>query len=154
MFRRFLVAIISVLSICCGNDSPAGPSASTSFAGVWTGTWVRQSCTETAGTVTVGCSGLSPSDVLRANLTQTGTAVEGRVEVGVFLVTVSGTVGSDDALTLTGNGRILTTALRLTNWRTTRSGNTMAGSFTFAFVPDDPTFATVTFVADLQNVTQ
>jgi hypothetical protein len=92
--------------------------------------------------------------VLRANLTQTGTAVEGRVEVGVFLVTVSGTVGADDALTLTGNGRILTTALRLTNWRTTRSGNTMAGSFTFAFVPDDPTFATVTFVADLQNVTQ
>jgi hypothetical protein len=154
MFRRFLVAVVAVHSICCGSDSPTGPSGSTSFDGVWTGTWVRQSCSESAGTVIGGCAVLPASDALRADLTQTGTTLEGRVEVGVFLVTVSGTVGSDDALSLTGSGRILTTGLRLTNWRTTRSGNTMAGSFTFAFVPDDPTLATTTLTTDLQNVTQ
>jgi len=155
MFRRFILAIVVTLSISCGDDSPTAPTATTtSFDGVWVGTWLRQSCSETAGTITVGCAGLPASEALRATLTQSGDQVQGRVEVGVFLVTVSGTVGSDGALPLTGEGRLLTTAFRLSNWRTTRSGSTMAGSFTFAFVPDDPAFATITFTARLQNVTR
>jgi hypothetical protein len=154
MCRPLLVAVFAALAISCGDDAPTSPSGSAvSFAGEWTGSWLRQSCSETAGTITVGCSGLPTSEALRATLTQSGTQVQGRVEVGAFLVTVSGSVGSDGSLSLTGEGRILTTAFRLSNWRTTRSDGTMAGSFTFAFVPDDPTFATITFTAGLQNVT-
>jgi hypothetical protein len=155
MCRPLLVALLATLTICCGDDSPTAPTGSVvDFGGVWSGTWLRQSCSETAGTVTVGCAGLPTSEALRVTLTQTGDQVQGRVDVGVFLVTVTGTVGSDSVLRLTGEGRILTTAFRLSNWQTTQSGGTMTGSFTFAFVPDDPTFATITFTASLQNVTR
>ena len=86
-------------------------------------------------------------------LSQSGTEVQGTLEFATFVVPVTGTVNGG-TLALSGQSHQQTATGRITSWSTTRSGNTMNGSFSFSIVADNPAFGSSTVAVALQNVTK
>jgi hypothetical protein len=147
-----LLALTLALAACGG--SPTSPSGA-GFQGTWEGSWQRTSCSDTVGGA--GCSATPTSGALRATLTQTGTEAQGTVEFGSVLIGSSGVVNSSGTLSLTGATHIQGSApgtFTLSNWSTSRSGNSMTGNFTITFVADNPAFGSQTLQLSLQNVTK
>lgn len=156
--RKLLVQVTGVLvamtvTACGGGGSPTAPSNTVDFQGVWQGTWQRTSCTETGAAQGIACNLAPPSGGLRITLTQSGTAAQGSVEVASFLIPASGNVSGGGTLSLTGQARLQIETGTLSNWSTTRSGNTMNGSFTLTIVPDPPVGSAILQLT-LQNVTK
>ena len=152
--RLALLALTLVCAACGG--SPTSPSGN-GFQGVWEGSWRVTSCSETGGAVGVGCASTPTSGALRVTLTQTGTEVQGTVEFGSVVIGSSGFVTANGTLSLTGTGRIGGEApgtFTISNWSTSRSGNTMTGSFTLRFVADNPALGSQTLQLSLQNVSK
>jgi hypothetical protein len=147
-----LAAIMSVAA--CGSGSPTAPSSTVDFQGVWQGNWQRASCTETGGAQGVACNQTPTSGALRFTLTQSGTAVQGTVEVASFIIQATGPVNSSGALSLTGQAHLQSATETLSNWSTTRSGNSMSGGFTLTIVADNPAFGSQIVQLTLQNVTK
>jgi hypothetical protein len=155
MNRALLLGWLTLCASGCGGTSPTSPSDATiSFQGAWTGTWAMQECSETGGAIGNGCSGLPSTGYLGATLTQTGTSVEGTVEIEVFLARVTGQVDGSGVLTLSGSGRLLTVTVTIADWRASQDGNVLTGTFTYVVTPDDPTLGVITVRAALQNVTR
>ena len=157
--RRHLPAQLAILAAvmtlaACGSGSPTSPSNTVDFQGVWQGSWQRTSCTETGGAQGVACNQTPTSGALRLTLTQTGTAVQGTVEVASFLITATGSVNNSGALSLAGQAQIQSATETLSNWSTTRSGTSMSGSFTLTIVADNPAFGSQILQLTLQNVTK
>jgi hypothetical protein len=157
MRRHFLVqltilAALMVFAACGG--SPTAPSNTVEFQGVWQGTWQRTSCTETGGAQGVACNQTPTSGALRLTLTQTGTAVQGTVEVASFFIPAAGSVNNSGALSLTGQAHLQNATETLSNWSTTRSSSSMSGSFTLTIVADNPAFGSQILQLTLQNVTK
>ena len=98
-----LFALI-LLTVGCGG-SPTAPSNTVDFQGVWQGNWQRTSCSETGGAQGQACSQTPSSGSLRLTLTQTGTAVQGSVEVASFFISASGSVNNSGTLSLTGQAQ-------------------------------------------------
>lgn len=124
----------------CGGDSSRSVVAPTptptpvqNFQGQWLGSWAKGACTENAG-LTGFCGGFNGGSVT-VTLTQSGSSTQGTLQLGAVQLNVTGPVNSDGSLSLSGqgtntlNGSIGTTTLSA--WRSTVSGNTMAGSFMF-----------------------
>jgi hypothetical protein len=155
MSRALALVVLALCAAGClkSESSPMGPSGTASFQGTWTGQWARTACSETGGGGT-SCAGLPQTGFLEARLTQSGTAVTGQLEIETFIVSVTGQVGGDGALTLSGQGRFVTVTVTLASWRTTSDGSALTGSFTFVITPDDPGFGVTTAQASLQNVTK
>ena len=147
-----LFALI-LLAVGCGG-SPTAPSNTVDFQGVWQGNWQRTSCSETGGAQGQACSQTPSSGSLRLTLTQTGTAVQGSVEVASFFIPASGSVNSSGTLALTGQAHLQSGTETLSNWSTTRGGSTMSGGFTLTIVADNPAFGSQTLQLTLQNVTR
>jgi hypothetical protein len=147
-----LVAMMTVAA-CGGSGSPTAPSNTVDFQGVWQGTWQRTACSETGAAQGLACNATPPAGGLRITLTQSGTEVHGTVEVASFFVPASGNVSGGGTLSLTGQARLQIETGTLSNWSTTRSGNTMNGSFTLTIVPDPPV-GTEILQLTLQNVTK
>jgi len=124
------------------------------FQGVWQGNWQKGSCTETGGAQGIACNQTPSSGSLRLTLTQTGTEVQGSVEVASFFIQASGSVNDNGALSLTGQANLQSATETLSNWSTTRSGSTMSGGFTLTIVADNPAFGSQTVQLTLQNVTK
>ena len=144
--------ILTLLCFACGGDGgPVSPGSGTGFEGRWDGTWQRTSCTDTVQGI--ACSQTPMSGGLRVTLAQSGTEAQGTMEFGPFVVPVTGTVTSG-TLSLSGQARAQATTGRITAWSTTRSGNTMSGSFTFSIVADNPADGSSTVTVSLQNVTR
>jgi hypothetical protein len=153
-FVRFIPVILTLLCFACGGDGgPVSPGSETSFQGQWDGTWQRTSCTETGGAQGIACSQTPTSGGLRVTLSQSGTEVQGTLEFAIFIVPVTGTV-NQGTLSLSGQAHSQTATGRITAWSTTRSGNTMSGSFTFSIVGDNPADGSSTVTVSLQNVTR
>ena len=142
------------VAACGGSGSPTAPSDTADFQGVWQGTWQQTSCTETGGAQGVACNQTPTSGALRLTLTQTGTQVQGTVEVATFLIPAAGSVSNSGALSLTGQAHLQSATETLSNWSTTRSGTSMSGSFTLTIVADNPAFGSQILVLTLQNVTK
>jgi len=155
MSRALVLAVLAFCATGClkSESSPTGPSGTASFHGTWTGQWVRTACSET-GAGGTNCSGLPQTGFLEARLTQSGTTVDGQLEIETFIVSVTGQVDGDGALTLSGQGRFVTVTVTLASWRTTSNGSALTGNFTFVITPDDPSFGVTTVQAALQNVTK
>lgn len=128
---------------------------------MWQGNWQRTSCTETGGAQGIACSRTPQSGALRLTLTQSGTEVQGTVEVILFFIPASGNVSGAGTLSLTGQVHVqidippdppIVQTVVASNWNTSRSGNTMNGSFTLTIVPDDPAFGSEILQLTLQNV--
>src|SRR5678815_969153 len=146
-----LFALI-LLTVGCGG-SPTAPSNTVDFQGVWQGNWQRTSCSETGGAQGQACSQTPSSGALRLTLTQTGTAVQGSVEVASFFIPASGSVNSSGTLSLTGQAHLQNATESLSNWSTTRGGTSMNGNFTLTIVADSPTASQIMQLT-LQNVTK
>ena len=153
---------VSLIAAACGG-SPTSPNGNTvDFTGTWQGNWQRTSCSESGGAAGAACNATPTSGALRLTLTQTGTSVSGNVEVASFLIPGAGSVSANGTLNLTGSARITflvdgvprSATGTLSNWSTTRSGNTMNGSFTLTIVADNQAFGTQTLVLTLQGVTK
>jgi hypothetical protein len=147
-FVHILPVVLTLLlsSACGGDGGPVSPGSGTGFQGQWDGTWQRTSCT--------GSCGLVPASAgLRVTLSQSGSEVQGTLEFAVFLVPVTGTV-NNGTLSLSGQAHQQQATGRITSWSTTRSGNSMNGSFTFSITADNPADGSATVAATLQNVTK
>jgi len=138
----------------CGESSTAPSPDAASFEGVWSGAWVRTSCTSTGGAVAGACDAVPQSAPLRLTLTQTGSSVEGSVEMFPFVIPVCGVVSMGGTLTLAGQAHSAPGEATgfLSNWSTTRSGDTMTGTFTLRIVADNPAEGSITVQALLPNV--
>lgn len=146
-----LVAMMTVAA-CAGSGSPTAPSNTVDFQGVWQGNWQKASCTDTVQGQ--ACSATPQSGALRLTLTQTGTEVQGTVEVASFFIPATGSVNNSGALSLTGQAHLQSATETLSNWSTTRSGSSMNGGFTLTIVADNSAFGTETVQLTLQNVTK
>jgi hypothetical protein len=144
----------SLIASACGGGSPTSPNGSVEFTGVWQGSWQRTSCSETGGAVGNACSQTPTSGALRLTLTQTGSSVAGNVEVASFVIPASGSVSANGTLNLTGSAHLQNATETLSNWSTTRGGNSMNGSFTLTIVADNQAFGSQTLVLTLQSVTK
>lgn len=134
---------------------PAAPA--TPYSGVWEGRYRIDRCDGTGSVQDLLCSqqrGLYPPGTtlpIRLDLTQTGSSVTGRIELGAVTGVVSGVVRSNGLLTLSGTARGGTTAAEITYWDTRAIGNAMDGFFTFnATYTNIPGIAVV--VTTLQSV--
>jgi hypothetical protein len=149
-----ILAAILTATACGGSRSPTAPSNTVDFQGVWQGNWQRTSCTETGGAQGVACNQTPTSGALRLTLTQTGTDVQGTVEVASFFIPATGSVNNSGALSLTGQAHLQSATETLSNWSTTRSGTAMNGGFTLTIVADNPAFGSQILQLTLQNVTK
>ena len=160
MRRLFSVqlTILAALTLAACGGSPIAPSntnpVTIDFQGVWQGNWLRTSCTETGGAQGVACSQTPASGALRLTLTQTGTSVQGTVEVASFLIPASGSVNTSGVLSLTGQAHLQNAVEILSNWSTPRSGNSVNGSFTLTIEADTAAFGSQILLLTLQNVTK
>jgi hypothetical protein len=145
--------VLSLITVACGGGSPTAPGAE-DFQGVWQGQWQRTSCSETGGATGVACNVTPTTGALRLTLTQTGSTVQGNVEVASFIISASGSVSAGGSLTLTGSAHLQSATQTLSNWNTTRSGNSMNGAFTLTVTADNPALGTQVVVLTLQNVTK
>lgn len=147
--------VFSLTTVACGGGSPTGPGPEGDFQGVWEGQWQRTSCVDTGGSAGIACISSPTSGGLRLTLTQTGSSVQGNVEVALFIVIPgSGSVNANGSLTLTGSAHLQNATQTLSNWNTTRSGTTMNGAFTLTIVHDDPALGSQIVVLTLENVTK
>jgi hypothetical protein len=62
----------------------------------------------------------------------TGGNFTGQLGIGVFSIPISGSVGSDNVVTLAGSGPVSFATLTVNAWRAVLSGSTMAGTMTFS----------------------
>lgn len=145
---QLLIVVSLVAASACGGGSPTAPSNTVDFQGVWQGTWQKAACSG------AGCEAVPASGGLRVTLTQIGTEVQGTVEWASFFIPASGSVSAGGTLSLAGQVHLQGGTETLSNWSTTRSGNTMSGGFTLTVLPDDPRLGTQTVQLTLQNVTK
>lgn len=149
----FSALVFSLIAVGCGG-SPTAPGPGGDFQGVWEGQWQRASCVESGGASGIACISMPTSAALRLTLTQTGSSVQGNVEVAPFIISGSGSVNANGSLTLTGSAHLQDATQTLSNWNTTRSGDSMNGAFTLTIVHDNPAFGSLVVVLTLQNVTK
>ena len=152
-----LSALCTLLLLCaaCGSSStsPAAPTI-VNFQGAWTGTWVRQSCSETGGAVGVGCNNTPSSGALQLTVQQSASAAQGTLQVGGLQAAVNGSVSETGTLSLAGTGHQANVTINVSGWASTISGTSMNGTFTFVLIPDDPSGGSVTVRAALQGATR
>jgi hypothetical protein len=153
MWKSSAVALGLALVVTACGGGPTAPSSTVDFQGIWQGNWQKASCTDTVQNQ--ACSATPQSGVIRLTLTQSGTSVQGTVEVDSLLIPASGSVSANGALSLAGSAHVQANApgtFTLSNWSTTRSSNSTTGGFTLTFVADNPAFGTQTLQLTLQNV--
>lgn len=156
MTSRVLALVVVVAmsgAACTGKTStPTSPSTSappavtttpppappaTPYSGVWEGRYRIDRCDGTGSVQDLLCSpqrGLYPPGTtlpIRLDLTQNGSSVTGRIELGAVTGVVTGVVRSNGLLTLSGTARGGTTSAEITYWDTRALGNAMDGYFTF-----------------------
>jgi len=153
--RRIL--ILSVYMICaaaCGAESPTAPTPQppTSLLGAWLGNYFVSSCNETGSAIGTGfCTNLGIGGRLSYTPTQTGSTLGGNLTMGAFTLPVSGSVTTDNVVSLSGSGEVVSGAtLSLNAFRATVSGNAMTGTMTFTILVGIPLGAgTVTATTSL-----
>jgi len=138
MNRVASVACI-VWMVGCGGSSPTTPSTPSvpDYQGQWTGDFTVSSCigTGTFAGPPAFCTAFQSGTVLpmRLTLSVVGTQVSGSGTFGSVSIPVSGVIGNDGRLLLSGSGGVvvqnLSVTLTLMNWSTIASGTSMTGSW-------------------------
>src|SRR5688572_5600535 len=153
-------------TIAGGNDTSnrrdppsSGPAFPRGFDGEvtaeeWVGKWVRLACTEAGGAADIGCASQPESGALQLRLQRYGSSsVGGTVYVGGYDLYFSGSVDGK-SWKGSGHGRndTVATDVTITNWESERRDESMIGTFTLTFHPDDAAVGTVVIRADLQGM--
>lgn len=136
---RYVWLLLATLAVGCGSDSPTAPSGPPSVAGVWSGGWTRQTCTETiVGSCALFFQSLNNGGPVRLTLNQSGASLSGTAEFGNLITTVSGQVTTSGIVALTGRGTFQNAAtITVTNWSTSAFISTMSGTFTLGILGAD-----------------
>lgn len=147
------LAVVLALSACSGSSSPTSPTQPPNYQGRWSGTWTSQGCVESGNAVGIGCSAFFGSlagrpGTLVLTLSQTGTSIQGTLMLGGNQINVTGFVGDDGAMVISGQGPITGGTLVVSGWRSTANGSVMTGNFTFAITLPD--FSGIRVAATLQ----
>lgn len=132
-------------------ERPASPAAT--LAGVWSGEWVRQDCQEKGGAVGRACQAIPERQQLRLRLTQEGDRATGELQLGTLRTDVSGSLGSNGSLRLTGRNAGEEQTLELREWQTTVRGQAMEGRFVLTIAAANNELGVVTLTARLDGVT-
>ena len=148
MHRKLLAATIAATFALGCSSSPTAPTpvgtTSTqpaSIIGQWTGTYRVTSCVESGSAAGSGfCSSLGQGGGLTLTPQQTGQNVSGNMGIGGYSpIPVTGTVGTDNVVALSGSGPIqLNASLSLTTWRGTLSGSSIAGNLGYTITTAAP----------------
>ena len=134
-------------------EAPNLPPADTAdYTGAWSGSWRMRKCLESGGAVGVACRNIGNWEPLRLHLSQTGSAVEGVVDLGFDSCDVSGTVGLDGTLTMNGHRDVATHTLTILHWRSHADDASMVGAFLYSVEPKDERFGVLEVTALLEKV--
>lgn len=139
----------AMLLAACGSSptAPSQPPTPTipNVAGQWTGQYTINSCTESGSAIGSGyCQSLQSLGGGGAHTftpTQTGSTLSGPLGFGGmgFTIPVTGTVGTDAVVTLTGSGPLEEVfILTVTEWRGMVVGNSLTGTMTFNVATGSP----------------
>lgn len=155
MFLRQIFGVATILAtLACGSSSPTAPTPPPSLLGAWSGTYLVSSCTETGSAIgTAVCANIRPGGSLSYTPTQTGATLGGNVGIGSFIVPVSGSVGTDNVVSLAGTGEMSGFSVTINSFRSTLgSPNQMTGTITFTILVASPLgTATVQATTTLQR---
>ena len=123
-----------ILIGCSGASSPTSPTAA-NYAGTWLGGVIPQRCVSGGRELSCGMTGLPVRGAVRVTLTpRRGTPAGFDGDLGIspsLQLTVSGSIGADGFLTLTGEGLSSFGRVLLTDWRTREANGAMTGSLTY-----------------------
>jgi hypothetical protein len=125
------------LTVASGGNSttptaPTPSSTSNQLSGSYTGNFVVTSCVEGGSAAGTGyCSGIGAGGPHTLSPTQTGSNLSGTVAFGGLVVPVTGLIGSDGVVTLSGSSTVALATVTLTSWRGALSGSTVAGNYAF-----------------------
>lgn len=134
--------------------TPAGEQpAAGAVTSRWTGSWVRQDCSEKGGAVGMACKSIPERQQLELRLTQDGDRASGELQLGTLRTDVSGSISSGGTLKLTGRAAGDEQTLELREWQSTIRGQSMEGRFVLAIVPAKDELGVVTLSARLDGVT-
>jgi hypothetical protein len=127
-------------TLACGS-SPTAPSPQPpNLLGQWTGGYTLSSCQETGAASGSGfCAQLGSGSVLVFTPQQTGSTLSGNLSIGAFSpIPVTGTVGTDTVVALSGSGPIqLGASLALTQFRGTVNGS-ISGTLQYTITTSVP----------------
>ena len=132
------IALVLAFIGACKGKSPTGASGA-NYAGTWNGTYHIDTCTATFLIDSWCPSALGSTAPLQLSLTQSGSSVTGTIAFQNVTGSVSGTVGANGVLSLSGTASTADGHFTLTAWSTTVSGTSMSGTFTFQTFLNDRT---------------
>jgi hypothetical protein len=124
-------AVLLLFVAGCGSSPTAPTPTIPTIGGQWTGAYQVTSCAE-PNPPTGLCASLGGGGSLFLTPSQTGGNFTGQLGIGVFSIPISGSVGSDNVVTLAGSGPVSFATLTVNAWRAVLSGSTMAGTMTFS----------------------
>src|SRR5688572_6783300 len=137
-------SVLFLLSIClygCGSSPTAPTPPVPNLQGQWSGNYRVTSCQETGAADNSGfCFGLINGGGMAFTPQQSGSYLSGTVSIGVFTpIPVSGTVGTDNSVVLTGSGPIqLNASLALNQFRGSLTGTTITGTLQYTITTNVP----------------
>jgi hypothetical protein len=135
---RLAVALACMAALGCDNNSgPSSVETAAQVQGTWTGEYTVSACNDQAAPGF--CGGFVPVGTVlpvQLVLTQSGQQLSGTINLGAFLVPVSGTINGS-RIVLAGSGTVpiesLSTTVTLSNWNTSVSGSNMTGTWRTTF---------------------
>lgn len=152
--NRPMVLLCAVLLAGC-SSSPTRPTPPTAvvtiptLSGQWTGSYTITNCTQTgAAALTSFCASIGGGGSHAFTPVQSGGNLTGTLGIGTFNLPVSGSVGTDRIVALSGSGPLVAgVTITLNAWRATLTGSSMAGTMTFTIVSDPPNIGSATVSA-------
>lgn len=132
-----------IFLIACGS-SPTAPTSVPppvipTLTGQWTGTYTVTNCTESGSAVGSSfCTNLGRGGTHTFTPQQSGSNLAGTLGLGQFSIPVTGNVGTDNVVVLSGSGDIVGALLTLNTWRAVVTGSSMTGTMTFTITVANP----------------
>lgn len=130
-------------------DGVAAHARSSPYAGSWTGTTARTSCSELGGAIGIACRHLPDRQRFHLRLAEQGAGLAGVLTLGGVAMPVSGRATLDGALTLRGRHAGRAHSIAIGGWRTRGGGGDMHGAFWYVIAPSDERLGRVTVTAGI-----
>lgn len=136
------VSCLLVLS-ACGESTPTAPTPPPTpplLSGQYVGTYTVTNCSESSALGgTTFCANLSRTGTHIYTPTQSGSTLAGTLGIGTFTMPVTGNIGTDGLISLSGSAPVVQGAtLTVNTWRGQLSGTTITGTMTFTATVAQP----------------
>lgn len=137
--RHAFLIVLAATAMACGASSPTAPAPIIpTVTGQFTGTYRVTSCSESGAAIGF-CASVGSGGAHVFTPQQTGSNLSGSMSFGGFSLPVTGSVGADNVVALSGSGEVLPGAvLSLTTWRGTLAGTGISGNLQFTIATANP----------------